>query len=339
MQIYNRAIDDANANNDTMVVQGHQIILNYCFSHPETTLLLCPTGAGINYINHAPLTSTTMPTANVRVQWAADGQFRQDASWLSKAPTEMEHDPNMHLALDYIALRDIEKGEELFMDYGEAWEAAWARHVSHWAPHDTNYMSAADFNRQHSQNILRTVQEQRSNPSPSNLYTRCHRSLLSTTNKKARIQMMRTINFHDWGNYQGQVGYQCRIADRHEVAQEGQDRGGTIMSTYTVMLVMTEEADDGVYMDLDLDGTMIDQSENLTPPTHNMKVENVPREAIRFFDKPYSTDMHLQGAFRHALGLPNNIVPDAWRNVKPTGTTYQHQFCDGDGDDLSCQAP
>jgi hypothetical protein len=30
---------------------GHQLWLNYCYGHPESTLLLCPYGCGVNYIN------------------------------------------------------------------------------------------------------------------------------------------------------------------------------------------------------------------------------------------------------------------------------------------------
>jgi len=33
------------------------------------------------------------------------------------------------LSFEYVALRDIEEGEEIFMDYGEEWEDAWEQHV------------------------------------------------------------------------------------------------------------------------------------------------------------------------------------------------------------------
>jgi hypothetical protein len=45
-------------------------------------------------------------------------------------------------------------------------------------------------------------------------------------------------------------------------------------------------------------------------------VEQVPRAAIRFVDKPYTTDQHLPNAFRHWIGLvsSSDLFPDAWIN-------------------------
>jgi hypothetical protein len=36
-------------------------------------------------------------------------------------------------------------------------------------------------------------------------------------------------------------------------------------------------------------------------------------DAYRMVDKPYSTDMWMEGAFRHPIGIPDDIFPDAWR--------------------------
>ena len=44
---------------------GTQIAINYCFSHPETTLALCPYGKGINSINH----QTSPDKINLRLEW------------------------------------------------------------------------------------------------------------------------------------------------------------------------------------------------------------------------------------------------------------------------------
>ena len=54
------------------------------------------------------------------------------------------------------------------------------------------------------------------------------------------------------------------------------------------------------------------------PNTTNRRphiVEQVPRAAIRFVDKPYTTDQHLPNTFRHWIGLPSSLFPpDAWMN-------------------------
>lgn len=41
-------------------------------------------------------------------------------------------------------------------------------------------------------------------------------------------------------------------------------------------------------------------------------VHKVPRKAIRFTDKLYSTDQHLENAFRHPISFPDHIFPKQW---------------------------
>jgi hypothetical protein len=45
----------------------------------------------------------------------------------------------------------------------------------------------------------------------------------------------------------------------------------------------------------------------------------VPREMIAMVDAPYTTDWHLRSSFRHYIGLPDDMFPDAWsvKNSSP----------------------
>jgi hypothetical protein len=36
--------------------------------------------------------------------------------------------------MELVALRDIESGEELFLDYGDDWERSWQHHLETWQP-------------------------------------------------------------------------------------------------------------------------------------------------------------------------------------------------------------
>ena len=52
-------------------------------------------------------------------------------------------------------------------------------------------------------------------------------------------------------------------------------------------------------------------------PSHEKQiVTHVPREAIRFSDKLYTTDQHLEYAFRHPIGMPDDIFPLQWKNLE-----------------------
>ena len=54
-----------------------------------------------------------------------------------------------------------------------------------------------------------------------------------------------------------------------------------------------------------LGGTQINKAVPVIP--------GIPREAFRFIDRPYSSDEHLDGAFRHHIGLDEpGMFPNAW---------------------------
>ena len=45
-------------------------------------------------------------------------------------------------------------------------------------------------------------------------------------------------------------------------------------------------------------------------------VSGIPREAFRFVDRPYSSDEHLDGAFRHRIGVDEtDLFPDSWLDI------------------------
>jgi hypothetical protein len=44
-------------------------------------------------------------------------------------------------------------------------------------------------------------------------------------------------------------------------------------------------------------------------------VEELPREAFVFTDKIKSTDQFLPNAFRHHIGVPDDMFPDTWMNL------------------------
>jgi len=41
---------------------------------------------------------------------------------------------------------------------------------------------------------------------------------------------------------------------------------------------------------------------------------NYPRSSIKFFNKPYSSDLHQSFAFRHYIEISDDIFPEHWRN-------------------------
>ena len=43
---------------------------------------------------------------------------------------------------------------------------------------------------------------------------------------------------------------------------------------------------------------------------------NMPRRAIEIFDEEYAAPQFYRGAFRHEIGIPDDLIPEAWRDRK-----------------------
>lgn len=113
----------------TVAGGGHQLLLNYAFGHPRSSLLLVPTAPIVNYLNHGP-------QPNVAIRWPAEGSqthrvfngaWQEGGNWwLASAPDAVRKRSNQ-LAWEYVALRDIAPFEELVLDYGPEWDQAWGQ--------------------------------------------------------------------------------------------------------------------------------------------------------------------------------------------------------------------
>lgn len=113
-----------------------QLLMNYCFGHEQSTLLLCPYGLLTAFINHSH------ENPNTRIQWS---QQMRHPEWREKPISEWWEIYHTGLQIDFVALRDINEDEEIFIDYGAAWESAWQEHVKHFVPRK-NYIPSFELN-------------------------------------------------------------------------------------------------------------------------------------------------------------------------------------------------
>jgi hypothetical protein len=183
---------------------GEQVIVNYCFGHVESTLLLCPYSSGVGYINH----SSEAP--NVKIQWTMDGRIGHQDKYLGFEIKDFVDNVNVGLAIDFVALRTIQKGEELLMDYGDAWENAWNDHVASWTPvNDADrYEHAGTWNEAFKESPIRTEDEQELDPYPSHIRIHCHASVLGDN---WRI-VVEHLGDHLWKP--GETGIFCSVHQR-----------------------------------------------------------------------------------------------------------------------------
>lgn len=250
---------------NTLHGAGKQMLLNYCFGHEESSLLFVPYAPVVNLVNHAR-------TPNVKMQWS------KSSLHLGK---ELVEGPLINLnglLLELVAIDSIEQGEEIVVDYGEAWQAAWNAHVRNFVPpKDVDYEYAS----QYKVNKLRTSIELVKDPYPSNLRPTCYYQPATPQPPASTEPVQWNPNTpKTYANL-----YPCHIVERNDDD-----------NTYTAVMANQEWA---------LKQTQL-------PP--NYVVQSIPRHAIVMSDKHGSSDQHLADAFRHYIAIPDEIFPRAWRN-------------------------
>jgi hypothetical protein len=276
--------------------QPEALFVNYCFQVAgNDKLMLYPYGPGVNLINHAPTATTRTtaatpimrnsknqkPEANVGLRWSSHRMHHKELLGLSVEDFVAKAKPGK-VILEVYALRDIGENEEFLLDYGKDWQDAWNKHVQEWKPTlEKGYIYPHEMDETAP---LRTEVEQKEDPYAQNLATVCN-----TPDWDRKQDGTNHINWHepdfDW--LEGFVF--CHVIDRYEGPH------GDLV--YTVSL------------DFDEDPNEYDSS---VPMSKQYIDRNVPRRAIRFVDKPYTSDMHLPNAFRHTIELPKELVPDQW---------------------------
>ena len=264
--------NDPNNNNKKNEKERFQLLLNYCFGHEDSDILLFPyRGGGINLINHHHHDER----ANVLVQWS-----NPHHPALQTDPTKLlwgkqqETTTTRSLSIQLVATQEIKPGDEILLDYGKDWHQAWQRHVDGWKPElsSSSYTSAAqllatttttDFlSSFHDKDDNEAQQQQQEYP--ENIMTVCH--VHDGTYKPCRILHTTT------------TGDSVTV-----ILPSG---GGGVGSS-----VAGKENDDGE------EETQMEISPN----------------RVWIVDRPYSSDMHLKDAFRHAIGVPDDFFPLAWR--------------------------
>ena len=61
------------------------------------------------------------------------------------------------------------------------------------------------------------------------------------------------------------------------------------------------------------------QEDEETGKTKPFKFSKVPKEAFTFIDVQYTSDFHLENAFRQPMGIPDELLPDAWKTTEDEG--------------------
>lgn len=259
--------------------RSQQLILNYCFGHPKSSMLLYPYSMVSNYVNHGD-------EPNAQVRWSSVSRNLEKTRGMS--PSALIEGSHWGMVLELVATREIAEGEEILIDYGPVWRQAWQDHVDRFVGITENgYEYPPGDSDGDNHGFFRTIDEA---PYPDNLQTSCYyrysdarptREDATTTRDDYVFRQNHLLRIRP-----------CRILERHIPTSSPH------AFLYTVEMLNSH-------------GPMGNPAE-MIPEGQRHKVYSVPPTVITLVGKPYSSDQHLPGVFRHEMGLPDGLYPEEW---------------------------
>lgn len=298
-------------------VNDQQLMLNYLFGHPDSDLLLLPIGPMVNFINH----DRQRPNAEIR--WhkvkedhQAEGALQRRQEYHHEELFEISGEAvalvhGRGLMMDIVATRDIVEGEEIVLDYGAEWQAAWDKHKEDYQRQQYNmpaehmqYMSAERYRAMHGEEPYRVMYEQSAKPYPDNLKFYCFYDQLEEEDpdiggqedayRKKLSSSSRGFRQFSWDVHEDHPCFRpCQIVERYDREEDDEPR-------YTVEMFRLDNPFVMYYCSISMD----------------YRVTDVHHSDIKLLDKPYTPDLFLPWAFRHEIGVPEGFYPESWKRKK-----------------------
>lgn len=271
------------------MINSKQQMLNYCWGHADSDLLLLPFGPLVSFLNHG--------SPNAKIRWHEGPKITDrrlqyhHEELLTMSAEQVAKIHGKGLVLDIVATREIRPDEEILVNYGAAWQSAWDTHRQAWNKDMDPYYESASVFRKDAE-YLRTITELELFPLPQNTELFCFYHLNNDTSTEFDHDYHEISYMHWDDDLIHECFRPCTLLAREE-DDEGEER-------YVVQLTHLDDI-------RIIDWCIIEKP---------YVVSNVPEHAIRLVDRPYSTDELLPQAFRHEMRVPDNLYPSAWKRKK-----------------------
>uniref|UniRef100_A0A7S4MUH8 SET domain-containing protein n=1 Tax=Odontella aurita TaxID=265563 RepID=A0A7S4MUH8_9STRA len=343
LDVYDHILDDETS---TLIAIGDrpvskQLLLNYCFGHEESALVLCP-ATNANLINHCSSRRTEDgPVGQCRPNLGPNAVLRwstefdpETSEWLDLSLDEIDErvgEGRRGLSLEIAATRDIARGDEIFIDYGRAWEEKWRDHVDAWKPPPMSSSSTRSGKENEEEGAEKKEEEEDDDDDKKEEEDGAFVPI-STMNRNMS-HYLRPTNFPDrdrarLGCYHERFWHPCEVLGIAHVTEPdyssidlnpssssssssaafngGGRRRGRRTVLYDVIVRRFKSSglwENGYKFDGDSEGV------------DNFEI-SLPAQRMRFFPGAYSSDQHLIGTFRHEIGVPDSLIwPERWKNV------------------------
>jgi hypothetical protein len=114
LTLFNRDVpsDDDSPLDIAPYMIGPSLLMNYCFGHTESSMLLCPMTSAI-LLNHCSIRTKECGSdgPNAEIRWSS-GWDEPSHKWRNKTLDEIDEQKGRLLSFEVVALRDIAPGEE-----------------------------------------------------------------------------------------------------------------------------------------------------------------------------------------------------------------------------------
>lgn len=261
-----------------------QLLVNYCYSHPQSSMIFFPSGSVVPLINHHD-------EPNAKLVWSRHPNHQR--MWLELSPQELADEEHLSIGLlmEIQATRDIEPGEEIFIDYGQQWKDAWEKYNIEWEMRVKNGeipgewpLKAIDMNNRYFAKPFET-EEELVEPYPENTMLKAFLMLQDTDNEGTLDDPKIWDSSEDSGAFHHDNLFSVSVIERSKLEE----------SVDTLPYIYTLRWDGG--------------------NSKSTFIAEVPHRALTFVDKPGTSDQFFN-SFRHYIGIPDEIFPTGpWRNL------------------------
>jgi SET domain len=269
---------------------GKQLVTNYCYGHPESSLFLLPQAPMVNYVNHAP----TAGQVNAHLQWSTHGFVSNDHATHDHTVEEVMNFRSNMVVLELVADKDIAAGEEVFINYGPEWVAAWEEYKTAWEQKHKNDKSwplkAEDIKATFKDRPYPVMGTTKGAQLPDGTATVC---FLKTDEADDGTPNVNDQD-QDIRKWVGPVSFE------HYVGAD---------ATFCDLIAVEEDGN----------GSWVYRAKARPPGAKEdvlVEVYGIPHVAITVVDQPYRSDVLNPSAFRHYIAVPDQQWPQLWRDLR-----------------------
>ena len=219
------------------------------------------------------------------------------------------------MLLDFVAIRDIHPDEEIFLDYGKAWEDAWDAHIERWSTpcgyfSGSSCMESSKKVSEMNKDMFNTQYHKWSDVHMSV----CHfdGNMVSQGQAKMIYLSKETINPFD-------LTKEFEVKYSYEGIEFDDDSFGVrpFDGYYGACKILQSNKKEDTFDVIFFLGDRIPRQYNRVPGARLLvRHEKLPAKSLQFRTKPLKSDEFAPNAFRHEIEIPIESFPPLWLDLE-----------------------